>query len=238
MILGITPGPNQPADLESFLQLNAEELNDLAAGVSFVTVAGFLEPQVVHAYMVQFKTDMPAGNKLLNAICGSSENSVRFRIDSKLRLKRRYYYPPYAPEDQPSSKRLRFDVRGSTTPRLTADSVAASARELEAARSDRKRKTAVHTRAQKEGVQGYSVFINPSPQDKERYPKLKCLWKIGLDLQPYDTKHLRLCNFMPRLSELFYGGNDNFGMTGPVSFPPLYVRPSGVRSRQGAGMCP
>jgi len=42
MILGITPGPNQPADLESFLQLNAEELNDLAAGVSFVTVAGFL----------------------------------------------------------------------------------------------------------------------------------------------------------------------------------------------------
>ena len=147
MILGITSGPNQPAHLESFLHPNAEEWNDLAAGVNVVTVAGFLEPQVVHAYVVQFTTDMPAGNKLLNAICGKGENPGRFRIDSGVRLKRRYYYPPYAPEDHPRSKRLRFDVSGGTTPRRTADSVPASTPEVEAARREGKSETAVRTRA-------------------------------------------------------------------------------------------
>jgi len=49
MILGITPGPGQPADLESYLHPIAEQLNALAAGVSGMSVAGFPEPQVVHA---------------------------------------------------------------------------------------------------------------------------------------------------------------------------------------------
>jgi len=54
--------------LESFLHPIAEELNVLAAGMSRVTVPGFSEPQVVQAFVPQFTTDMPAGDKLLNAI--------------------------------------------------------------------------------------------------------------------------------------------------------------------------
>jgi len=39
LILGITPGPGQPADVESFFHPIAEELNTLATRVSGVTVA-------------------------------------------------------------------------------------------------------------------------------------------------------------------------------------------------------
>ena len=52
LILRITPGLGQPADLKSFLHPMAEELNSLAVAVSGVTVAGFPEPQVVHAFLV------------------------------------------------------------------------------------------------------------------------------------------------------------------------------------------
>jgi len=92
LILGITPGPGQPADLEYFLHPIAEELNALAAGVSGVSVTGFAEPQVVHAFVMQFTTDMPAGNKLLNAIGGNGEYPGRFRIISGVRNKSRCYY--------------------------------------------------------------------------------------------------------------------------------------------------
>ena len=125
MILGITPGPGQPADLESFLHPIAEQLNALAAGVSGMTVAGFPEPLVVPAYVLQFTTDMPAGDKVLNAIGGNGEKPGRFRIFSGVRLKRRYYYSPYAPDDPPPSTRRRFDVMGSTTPRRSSASIAA-----------------------------------------------------------------------------------------------------------------
>ena len=94
LILGITPGRSQPADLESFLHPIAEELDVLAAGESGVNVTGFPESQVVRAFVVQFTTDMPAGDKLLNAIGGNGEYPGRFRLFCGVWLNRRYYYPP------------------------------------------------------------------------------------------------------------------------------------------------
>jgi len=73
LVLGSTPGPGQPADLESFLHPIAEELSNLAGGVSGVTVAAFSEPEVVRAFVIQFTTDMPAGDKLINAIGANGE---------------------------------------------------------------------------------------------------------------------------------------------------------------------
>ena len=122
LILGITPGPGQPADLESFLHPIAEELNELASGVSGVTVAGIPEPQIVHAFVVQFTTDIPGGDKLLKAVGNNEEYAGRFRIFAGFKHKRRYYYAPFAPDDPPPSKRPRFDVKGDRSPRRTADS--------------------------------------------------------------------------------------------------------------------
>jgi len=219
MILGITPGQSQPADLESFLHPIAEQLNALAAGVSGMTVTGFPEAQVVRAYVLQFTTDMPAGEKVLNAIGGNGENPGRFRTFSGVRLKRRYYYSPYAPDDPPPSKRPRFDVSGNKIPRRTAASVAASAAKVEAAHREGKSKAAVCTLAQQEGFKGYSLFSSPSPEDKARYPALKCLWEIGPEVLPYDTMHLILCNVVPRLWELFAGENEKLGDDQPCIIP-------------------
>jgi len=169
LILAITPGPGQPADLESFLHPIAEELNALAAGVSGISVTGFAEPQVVHELVVQFTTDIPAGDKLLDAIGGSGEYPGRFLMFSGLRNKSRYYYTPHAPGDPPLSKRRRFLITGDTTPRRTAASVSASATKVETARQEGHSKAAVRKLAQKEGFTGYSLFFAPSAADKARY---------------------------------------------------------------------
>jgi len=219
LILGVTPGPGQPADLESFLHPIAEELNALAAGVSGVDVAGYTEPQTVHAFVIQFTTDMPGGDKLLNAIGGNGEHPGRFRLFLGVWYKRRYYYAPYAPDDLPPSKRPRFDVSGNSTPRRTVASISASVARVETARDEGRSKTAVSTLAQKEGFKGYSLFFFPSPDDKARYPALKYLWEIGPDLLPYDTMHLLLVNVVPRMWELFAGESDKLGEDQPWIIP-------------------
>ena len=65
--------------------------------------------------------------------------------------------------------------------------------------------------AQHEGFKGYSLFFFPSPETKSRYPSLKYLRGIGYELIPFDTMHLFLFDFMPRLWELFAGENDKLG---------------------------
>ena len=72
-------------------------------GVAGVTVAGYTKPPVVRALVIQFTTDMPAGDKLLNAIGGNGESPGRCRLFSGVHLKRQYSYPPYAPDDLPPS---------------------------------------------------------------------------------------------------------------------------------------
>ena len=64
-----------------------------------MTVAGFSELQVVQAFVLQFTTDMPAGDKLLNAIGANGEHPVRFRDFAGVWHKRRYSYPPHAQDD-------------------------------------------------------------------------------------------------------------------------------------------
>ena len=170
LILGVTPGPGQPADLESFLHPIAEELNELASGVSGVTVAGIREPQTVHTFVVQFTTDMPGGDKLLKAVGSNGEYAGRFRIFAGVKHKRRYYYAPFDPDDPPPSKRPRFDVKGDRLPRQTADSITAGVAKVKSARAAGQSKAAVRNLAQKEGFKGYSLFFWPNPSGRGSLP--------------------------------------------------------------------
>jgi len=89
-ILGITPGPGQPADLEHFLYPTAKEPHALATEVSGVSVTGCAEPQEAHAFDVQFTTDIPAGGKLRHAIGGNGEHPRTFRVFEGVRRTSRY----------------------------------------------------------------------------------------------------------------------------------------------------
>jgi len=155
LILGITPGPGQLADLDFFLHPIAEEQNLLAAGESGVAVEWFPPPQVAHTFVVQFTTDIPGGDKLLNAIGCNGECARRFRTFAGVKIKRRYCYAPYAPDDPPPSKRPRFDVQKDPTPHRTADSTTSGAATVESARAAGKSNAAVRSLAQKEGFKGY-----------------------------------------------------------------------------------
>jgi len=238
LILGITPRPGQPADLNLLLHPIAEELNGLAAGVSSVTVAGFTDPQVVHAFFVRITTDMPGGDKLLKAIGSNGEYGGRFRILAGVKLKRRYCYAPYAPYDPPPSKRPRFDVKGDATPRRTAGTITAGVDRVEHARAAGKSKAAVRILAQKEGFKGYAVFLWPSPAGKSRYPALKYLWGHGTDLVPYDTMLLFRCIVVPRLWKLFAGENKKLGEDQPCLIPKSVCETIGREIKAGRPTVP
>lgn len=212
---GITPGPRQRADLESFFHPIAEELNILAEGVSGVTVAGFEQPQVVRGLDVQFTTDMPGEDKMLKAVGHHGELLGKFRVFGRVRAQNWYWFPPYDPPygitNPPPAKRRGFDVLGKSTPRRGAASVAASAVMVKCAREAGQTKAAVRALEHKKSFKDSSLFVAPSPANKARYLALKYLWDIGPDVLPYDTMHLFLCNAVRRLWELLAGENDKLG---------------------------
>ena len=210
-MLGITPGSRQPVDLGSFLHPIADELTALAAGVRGVSVVGCTEPKVVHAFVIHFTTDMPAGDKLINAIGGNGENPGRFRLFYGVWHMTRYYFPPYAPDDQPPSKHRCFDVMGRSTPQRTASSIAVGVKKVEDVRAAGKSKSAVRMVARHEGFTGYSLFFCPSPDDRKRDLAIRCMWEIGPDLAPYGTMHLFLRNVLPVLWGLCCGDKDKLG---------------------------
>lgn len=79
VLLTITPGPKQPVDLDSFLRPIAGELDDLAAGIDGVSVAGSDSLPTLSAFTILCTTDMPGGDKLANATGHNGRCTNRFR---------------------------------------------------------------------------------------------------------------------------------------------------------------
>jgi len=217
IILAVTPGPRQPVDLESFLHPIAEELNTLAQGISGVKVAGRDGTSVLQAFVIQFTSDMPGGDKLLNAKGCGSIHPGRFRDFVGVRLKKQYCYPPVHPANK---KRRLFSVHGPVACERSAASLTSAAEEVEAARRTGSSKKAVNELAMKSGIKGYSLFHAASPEDKQRYPNLGYLWSLGQATLPYDTMHLVFCNVVPLLWQLFSGEHGILG-----SSPEPYILP-------------
>jgi len=80
LLLAVPPGPRQPVDLESFLHPIAEALNRLAKGVPGLIVANSATPQVLRAGVLNFTTDQPGGDMLMNAKGVNSYVYNRLRI--------------------------------------------------------------------------------------------------------------------------------------------------------------
>jgi len=59
---------------------------------------------------------------------------------------------------------------------MTAKSLAEDVENFEAARREGESMAAVDRLAVKTGIQGYSLFFVPSPEDKLRFPHLSYLW--------------------------------------------------------------
>lgn len=119
----MTPGPRQPKDWESFLYPIAEELNSLAAGVSGVEEARSPTTPVLQAFILQFTTDMPAGDELLNTTCHNGARPNSYRDFTGVFHGTYYYFPPV----DPHTGRTLFNVRVLPMVSRTTASLAASA---------------------------------------------------------------------------------------------------------------
>jgi len=211
-VLAITPGPNAPADLESFLHPIAAQLDELAAGIGGVSVAGSDRTHVLRAYVLQFTSDMPGGDKLLNAKGHNARCPNRNRPFEGVHDGNVYRYPPV----DPTTKKRLFSVQGAVLERRSATSIWADAVRVETARQDGKSQAAVNAIAVKSGIRGYSLFFCPSPADQQRYPHLSYLWKLGAATLPYDPMHLFFSNVTHMLWRLVSG---KYGVLGPSPEP-------------------
>jgi len=203
LLLFVTPGPRQPVNLESLIHPIADELNDLANGVSGRIVRNSATPVVLRAEVLNFNTDQPDGDKLANF------NGASSYVYDRLRLFKGAYVPTsshiYYPPRDPSNGKILFKVHDCTVARRSAASIAARAAEVEHVRASG-RSVAFQTRLEQEsGVTGYSLFFAPSPEAGAAYPHLQHLWDIGPTAAPYDTMHLVLLNVVPHLWKLFAG---------------------------------
>jgi hypothetical protein len=65
LLVGFTPGPNNPKDLDSFLWPLIEEMLNLHKGIEMVWNAGLEEYFTLHAYIMIVTADMPGREKLM-----------------------------------------------------------------------------------------------------------------------------------------------------------------------------
>jgi len=176
LLLAVTPGPRQPVDLESFFHPIAQELNRPAKGVPGLIVANSATPQVLRAGVLNFTTDQPGGDKLMNAKGVNSYVYNRLRIFEGVydAASSHVYYPPRAPTPGRANKKL-FAVHNCTVPRRTAVSIAEDAATVENARAEGRTVAYQTSLEQKSGIKGYSLFFAPSPAMRSAYPYLKDL---------------------------------------------------------------
>jgi len=173
LLLVVTPGPKQLVDFDSFVHPIAEELNELAKGIPGLIVPISPNPVLLRGGILNFRTDRPGGDKI------SGFKGVNSYIYIRLRTFKGIYLPAnchvYYPPMDPTSGNPLFQVYSCTAPRRTAETIAASAAEVEDARAEG-RSAAFHTRLEQEsGVKGYSIFFAPSPVIRAAYRYLEHL---------------------------------------------------------------
>lgn len=199
ILLTVTPGPKQPADLESFLEPIADQLNQLAAGLDGVYNAGSTQFRKLRAFQHQWTTDMPGGDKLGNATGHNGFKPNRFRDFHGVLHKTHMYFPP---RDAGTGEALFGDNREA---RGTAASV--GARALEAADSEASGMSMANQTklAKMSGNKGYSLIFSPRLAQRASYPHLGYFWRMGPAAVPYDIMHMLLLNVCPLLWQLFAG---------------------------------
>ena len=65
LLVGFTPGPNNPKDLDSFLSPLVDEMLQLHRGIKNVWIAGIGEYFTLRAYITVVTADMPGREKLM-----------------------------------------------------------------------------------------------------------------------------------------------------------------------------
>ena len=145
LLVTVTPGPNEPKDLESFLHPVMEELNLLARGVPGFKVAGLDGPQEVRVLLLQLTSDMTGGNKMTGMKGSNGRQQSRFQDFHGVWVEgsNHYYFPDKDPSDKPASRANFFDIKDYNKNRRTASSRTEAVDIIEAARLQNRPKTFV-----------------------------------------------------------------------------------------------
>jgi len=198
----ITPGPNEPVDMDSFMALAMAELNSLAAGLDGLRVFGKDGTYNVKALVMYVCADAPGGDKVTHMTGHGGYCPDRLRPYHGVLLGTKYYFPPVDPttgEELVSVSSSPLATRSS----LTLHEQAAS---VEVMRTDSRPAAHVRRAVRLAGVSGWSPLLCPSPATRAAHPSLVYLWALGwTSAAPYDPMHVFLCNVAPALWRLVAG---------------------------------
>lgn len=209
LLLCVTAGPRQPADLShSGIPLSSSLIH------SPVAIA---ESRRQSARPLKLSTIMRFSLSPTCRVATSSSAPQDITVPLQtvfanlqaLYYRRRYSYPA---KNLFTDARL-CSVKGDGTPRRSAASIAASAAALEAAKQAGKSQTTIQELASRTGIKGYSLFCAHSIADSQRYQNLSYLWSLGPSALPYDPMYLILSNVVPLLWKVFSGEIDNSANT-------------------------
>jgi len=201
--LTVTPGPREPKDLDSFLHPIMEELNILANGISGLKVHGSGAAHVLRVFLFQVTTDMPAGDKLINANGSNGMSPSRFRpLFGWCSAQHRHYYFLNL---HPVTGGVFFMLQDAAAELRTIETITAAVEEIEEARRQKRTKAHVEDLCRKAGFKGYSLLLCPSQRHRAMYPNMEYFWGLGPRVAPYDVMHLILLNVVPNLWRLFSG---------------------------------
>lgn len=186
-------------------------------------MAGSPTSHVLQAFIFQFTTVIPAGDKLLNTTGHNGARPNSCRDCTGVFQGTHYYFPPV----DPHTGRTLFNVRDLPMVSRTAASLAASAAAVAIARDSGARFASVHTLAKRLGVKGHSIFFAPTLPDRQRYPNFSYLWVVGPVAASYDPIHLILQNVVPLLWTIFSGAYGSIGVDGTEQY---IMSPADVRA--------
>jgi len=160
LLLTVTPGPREPKDLDSFLQPIMEELNILANGISGLKVHGSDAVNVLRAFLLQFTTDVPAGDMLINTNGSNGISPSRFHsLFGCWSAQNRHYYFPYL---HPVTGEVLFTLLNAAAELRTIETITAAVEEIEESRRQKRTKAHVEELCRKAGSKGYSLLLCPS----------------------------------------------------------------------------
>jgi len=203
LLLTVTPGPMEPKDLDSILHPIMEELNILADGISGLNLHGSDAAHVLRVFLLQVTTDMPAGDKLINANGSNGMSPSRFRpLLGRWSAQHRHYY---FPDLHPVTGEVLFTLQDAAAELRTIDTITAAVGEIEEPRRQKRTKEHVQDMCRKAGFKGYSLLLFPSQHHRAMYPNMEYSWGLGHRVPPYDVMHLILLNVVPNLWRLFSG---------------------------------
>eukprot|EP00170_Pyropia_yezoensis_P000706 contig_3357_g707 len=159
----ITPGLNEPVDMDSFLALAMAELESLAAGLDGVRVFGREGTFTLKCLLIFVCADAPGGDKVTHMAGHGGYMPGRLRPYHGVLVGTKYYFPPV----DPVTGEVLFSVSSTPLATCTSHTTHQQAASVEVMRTARRPAAHIKREVRLTGVSGRSPLLGVLQAEKD-----------------------------------------------------------------------